>query len=96
MNVCFSRDDGMPTKCQIHQICFINCLSRLGSFCLSFGRGNSWLNPQVQIKKSFFVLSMHGSVCASLQNQLNAMNTSVMSIQLYGYTPEAVSTLYER
>ena len=38
----------------------------------------------------------HDSVCASLQNQLNAMYTSVMSIQLYGYTPEAVSTFYER
>ena len=38
----------------------------------------------------------HGSVSASLQNRLNAMYTSVMSIQLYGYTPETVSTFYER
>ena len=86
----------MSTKRQIHQICFINCLSRLGSFCLGFGRGHSWLNPQVQIKKSLFVLSMHGSVCASLQNRLNAMNTSVIHIQLYSFMPEAVSTFYER
>lgn len=86
----------MSTKRQIHQICFINCLSRLGSFCLGFGRGYSWLNPQVQIKKSLFVLSMHGSVCASLQNRLNAMNTSVIHIQLYSFMPEAVSTFYER
>ena len=41
-------------------------------------------------------LSMHGSVCASLQNRLNAMNTSVIHIQLYGFMPEAVSTFYER
>ena len=85
----------MSTKRQIHQICFINCLSRLGSFCLGFGRGYSWLNPQVQIKKSLFVLSMHGSVCASLQNRLNAMNTSVIHIQLYGFMPEAVPAFYE-
>lgn len=65
-------------------------------FAWVFGRGCSWLGPQVQIKKCLVVLGMHGSVCASLQNRLNAMNTSVMSIQLYGYTPEAVSTFYER
>ena len=58
--------------------------------------GCSWLGPQVQIKKCLVVLGMHGSVCALLQNQLNAMYTSVMSIQLYGYTPETVSTFYER
>ena len=65
-------------------------------FAWVFGRDCSWLGPQVQIKKCLVVLGMHGSVCASLQNRLNAMNTSVMSIQLYGYTPEAVSTFYER
>ena len=38
----------------------------------------------------------HDSVCASLQNRLNAMNTSVIHIQLYSFMPEAVSTFYER
>ena len=37
----------------------------------------------------------HGSVCASLQNRLNAMNTSVIHIQLYGFMPEAVPAFYE-